>query len=293
MSLPKFHFGLTVGRATLDSWPAPFAHEPSAGPISPVTTTRGQLTRTRLRIHGSPSLQRALILVALGALAILMTFVFGWNLPLAARVDLRPGQVAPFEVVAPRQFTFVSALVTEQARMRAANAIPDQYDTAAGAVRREQVQRARALMGEIGAIRDDEARTPADKVTALLNLQDLLLSSESAQRLLDLTPAEWAQVAVETPQAVDRLLRDEIRPEDLATAQRRVPSTLGTDLSEIAAASAADLVRPLILPNSFLNAERTLEMRERASDDVSPQSVTVEQGETILPRRRHRLTRGC
>lgn len=222
------------------------------------------------------------MVATLAALTALLTFVLSWNLPLSSRVDLRPGQVAPFDVVAPRQLTYTSALVTEQARTRAANAIPGQYDSAAGAVRREQVGRARALAAEIGAIRDDEALSREQQVNALLNVEDLLLARDAAERLLDLTAEEWTQVAVETPQAVDRLLRDEIRPESLEATQRRVPSTLAADLSETAAAAAADLVRPLIHPNSSLNVERTQAMRDSASAAVSPQTVTVEQGETIL-----------
>ncbi len=99
---------------------------------------------TRSRIRANPALQRGVMFAALGALVALLTFVLGWNLPMGSRLDLKPGQVAPFDVVAPRQFTYTSALVTEQARTRAANAIPNQYDTAAGAVRREQVGRSRA-----------------------------------------------------------------------------------------------------------------------------------------------------
>lgn len=248
----------------------------------PVTSTPSQLSRTRSRIRATPSLQRGLLGALLIALTLLMTFVVGWNLPLSSRIDLKPGQVAPFDVVAPRQFTYTSALVTEQARTRAANAIPDQYDTAAGAVRREQVGFARALLGDISAIRADTALARAQQVDALLSLDALLLTREAVERLLDLTTAEWMQVTVEAPQAIDRLLRDEIRPEDLAMAQRRVPSTLATDLSEAATVVAADLVRPLIRPNSFLNVERTQAMREDASAAVAPQTVTVEQGETIL-----------
>ena len=233
-------------------------------------------------MRATPTLQRGLMVATLTALAALLTVSLGWNLPLASRIDLKPGQVAPFDVVAPRQLTYTSALVTEQARARAANAVPNQYDTAAGAVRREQVGIARTLVGEIGAIRADTAATHAQQVEALLNLEELLLSSEAAERLLALSDEEWAQVDVAMPQAVDRLLRDEIRAEDLATAQRRVPSTLEADLTESAAVAAAELVRPLILPNSFLNVERTQTMRESASADVSPQTASVEQGEIIL-----------
>ncbi len=119
-------------------------------------------------------------------------------------------------------------------------------------------------------------------MNALIAIPELALTGEAAERLLALNADEWMQVAAEAPQAVDRLLRDEIRPEDLPTAQRRVPSTLAADLSEEGATAAADLVRPLIRPNSFLNVERTQAMRESASAAVSPQTVTVEQGEIIL-----------
>ena len=92
----------------------------------PVTSTPSQLSRTRSRIRATPSLQRGLLGALLMALTLLRTFVVGWNLPLSSGVELKPGQVAPVDVGAPSQFTYTSALVTEQARTRAANAIPDQ-----------------------------------------------------------------------------------------------------------------------------------------------------------------------
>jgi len=238
--------------------------------------------RERLAVGSPMVLLPALTILLLTLIGATLFLVLGWTAPLASRVNISPGQVAPFDVVSPRQIRYVSELLTEQARARAASAIPEQYDIAAGSIRRQQIVRAREIATFIDTIRNDAKLTDAQRLDALLAIPDLGLTGETATEVLALYKAGWEQVAAELPLALDRLLRDEIRQTDIPATQRRVPSVLNADLSETATNVAADLVSALVRPNSYPNPDRTAQMREEARAAIAPLTVTIERGETIL-----------
>jgi putative nucleotidyltransferase with HDIG domain len=219
------------------------------------------------------------MLLGLGALVV---GLLSWDFTPATRIILSSGQVARYEVAAPRQISYVSAILTEQARERAAAAVPDQYDFAEGRVRREQVLTARTSLAAVSAIRDDAQLSPEAKVDAILQLSGLGLTPEIAFQAVSMAPEDWVQVVVETPIALDRAMREEIRETGLLAAQRRAGFWIGAGLSAEAELLTTELVRALLRPNSFYNAERTWEMRQEARNSVPPQNVTLARGETIL-----------
>lgn len=229
--------------------------------------------------QGGRWLVSAAMLLGLG---VLLVGLLSWDLSPGARVILTPGQVAPYDVAAPRQISYVSAILTEQARERAAVAVPDQYDFAEGRVRRDQVITARERLAAMSAIRDDALFSTEAKVDALLALPDLGLTPEIAFQVVAIAPEDWTQVVAEMPIALDRAMREEIRETGLLAAQRRAGFWISGNLSAAADSLTSELVRALLRPNSFYNAERTWEMRQDARNSVPPQNVTLERGETIL-----------
>ncbi|MGL4648207.1 MAG: hypothetical protein ACRC1H_02265, partial [Caldilineaceae bacterium] len=233
-------------------------------------------------MNSTPAAQTALVAFFLTLIALTLFAVLAWTLPATSRLEIAPGQVAPFDVVSPRQITYVSDLLTEQARNRAAGAVPEQYDIAAGSIRRQQVVRAREIATIIEATRNNADLSDAQQLDALLAIPELGLSAEAATEILALREEEWLQTATELPIALDRLLRDEIRQTDIPAVQRRVSSVLSTDLSDAAAEAAAELVSALVRPNSYPNPERTAQMRDEARVAIAPLSVTIERGETVL-----------
>lgn len=247
------------------------------------------MNRVQRRIFTAKSLfldegatRLVLLGVMLGSIALLMIGLLGWTLPFGSQLQLRAGQVAPYDVVAPRQISYVSELLTAQARDRAASAVSDQYDSAEGRVRRDQVMLSRELLAIISEIRTNVELSSDQKRDALLSIADLGLSLDIATNILAASEEDWLQVVAETPVSLDRAMREEILPNTLLAAQRRVPSVTSSNLSEPAEALTVDLVRALIRPNSFFNEDRTQEMRQSARDAIIPQTVTLEQGEIIL-----------
>ena len=225
---------------------------------------------------------RILIGSLTASVGILMVGLFSWQVPFSGQVQLSEGQVAPYDIVAPRQITYESQILTERARERAALNVSEQYDSPDGRVRRQQIDRAQDVVGYIGIVRADEYASDSLKTDYLLAIPDVALTPDFAEQTLELSSQEWQRTVDEVPATLDRMMREEIRESNLGVIQRRVPAQLASDLSEEAAAVAAELVRGLLRPNSLLNQARTDELRERARNDVPVQSVALERNEVIV-----------
>lgn len=202
--------------------------------------------------------------------------------PSSGQVQLAAGEVAQQDVVAPRRITYESAIRTQAARDRAAQAVPDYYDPPQSRIRRVQVDQARSALEFVTIVRQDGLAPVGLKLDYLQAINDIGLSRAMAERILQLSEEDWQLVVAEVPLVLDQLMQEEIRETSLPTARRKVPVLISPDLSDAAALVTSELVRALIRPNSFLNPERTDELRTQAQTAVAPQISTLEQGEIIL-----------
>ncbi len=208
--------------------------------------------------------------------------IFIWQPTFIGQVRLQPGDVASRDIVAPRYVTYESAVLTQKARERAANAVPDYYDPPQSRIRRQQVSRAREILEFISTVRLDPYAETDEKLDYLLAIDDLNLTPQVARAILALPEDEWQLVAQEVPLVLDQIMRDEIRESSLPRILRRVPALVNPELGDNASQVASELVKNLIRPNSFLNVERTRELREQAQQAVEVQTNTLEKGEIIL-----------
>jgi putative nucleotidyltransferase with HDIG domain len=240
------------------------------------------LVRAWRKLRGTAWRRIVLLGTMLASISILLVVLLAWQAPYGNRLQLEPGEVASFNVVAPRRITYESSVELAQAQERAAQAVPDQYDTQETLVRRQQLNQARSVLDLITSVRADEGATLAERTDRLLAIDDLDLSAEVAVGILSLSDEEWQSVVRETPLALDRVMRDEIRESSLPLIERRVPMVISESLSQPATEVAIPLVQRLIRPNSTINAERTEELRTAARAAVPPQPQTLEQGEIII-----------
>lgn len=227
-------------------------------------------------------LNRSLLFTMIGSVSIFMVSLLSWQFPSNKQAQLKVGQVAPTDISSPARITYASDVLTEQARERAAQVVPEQYDSAEGRVRRQQFNRSREILSFITAIRNDPHASPELQVDYLLAISELALEPEAAYRIQALSTEDWQIVVTETPLTLDRVMRDEIRENNLTTTRRRVPSLIDSNVNETASEVVANLVQGLIRPNSIFNEERTEEARNQARDAVAVQQQTLERGEKII-----------
>jgi putative nucleotidyltransferase with HDIG domain len=239
-------------------------------------------TTVKRTIHFDRTRQYVVPLLMLASLGIVLVALLSWQLPYGNRLLLQPDEIAPFTVVSPQRISFESDVLTERARERAAQLVPDQYDVEEALVRRQQVALAREAMAQVAEIRAREDETLAQRTNDLMEIEALGIDAETAVLILSLSDEQWAQTAREVPIALDRAMRVEIRESTIGQARRNVPSVISGSLDDASSDVVIPLVRNLISPNSLLNAERTELLREEARAGVVPQLVTLIEGETVI-----------
>lgn len=236
----------------------------------------------RLKTGDLSWLDRTLIGVMVGAIALLMVALFAWQIPLGSQVQLEAGSVAPYTVIAPKRISFESQVMTDQARERAAFSVPEQYDVAEGRIRRRQVSRAEKILEFMSIVRNDVHAGESLKIDYLTAVTDFTLPPEIARKIIELDNTEWTQVVDTVPEVLDLVMRDEIRDTTVASARRKVPALVDADTNEDLGQVTVEIIRALVQPNSFVNAERTEEMRQAARDNVPMQVVNIEADEVII-----------
>ena len=220
------------------------------------------------------------LLVLLSGVVLVLALLI--QFPLGGQVQLTAGEVAQQDVVAPRRISYASAVRTEQARDRAALAVPDFYDPPQSRIRRTQVNAARDALAFIDTVRQDSLASPQTKTSYLQAITDISINQPMAERILGLTADDWAVVQAEVPLVLDQIMQEEVRETSLANARRKVAVLISPDLDDNASLVTTDLVRALIRPNSFLNPGRTVEVRQQAREAVQPEVSVLEQGEIVL-----------
>ena len=104
-----------------------------------------------------------------------LRLVFGWSvalvlvvaalvapLPFSGQVVLQPGEVAPRDIIAPREVTYASEILTAQRRDLAASAVADVYDPPEARVGKQRLAQASQVAAFVATVRAD---TYADSAT--------------------------------------------------------------------------------------------------------------------------------
>jgi putative nucleotidyltransferase with HDIG domain len=197
-------------------------------------------------------------------------------------IILDEGDVSDSDIRAPRETTYVSQILTEEAKDRAAAAVKDIYYPPDARVARQQVTKSRQILDYMDSVRQDSYASPEQRRQWIEAIPDLSLSTAIIDQILSLSEESWQAVQAETVSVVDEAMREEIRESQLDQARRRVSTLVGLALSEVQAGIVSELARDLIKPNSFYNAEKTDEAKLLARESVQPVSRTIAEGEIIL-----------
>ena len=196
--------------------------------------------------------------------------------------QIKVGDVAQRDVLAPRHITYVSEVSTKAARARAEASVAEIYDPPDARIARQQVTRARQIFDYFDSIRADSHASLDDKRGLTAAATDLTLTDSTIDSLLAANDETWNVIKAETLSVLDQAMRAEIRSDQLAVARRRLPMLLDLEVSDQAAAVAIAVVEDLIRPNTFVNEQRTAEERRLASENVQPVTVTYEKNESVL-----------
>ena len=198
--------------------------------------------------------------------------------------DLQSDDVATQDIHAPRDITFDSAILSEQAKEEAVRRVVTLYTKPNSAIARQQYEYARKVLAFISAVRSDSYGSDNQRhawIWAIPELADV--PDSQIHSLLTLPEGNWNRVQLEFLDLLDQIMRqNEIRETTLETVQDIVPALVPLDLAQDEALSVQVLVQQFIKPNVFYDQEATEQARALAREEVGPAFRTYRSGEIII-----------
>lgn len=206
-------------------------------------------------------------------------------LPDAMRPSASPldaGDISPHDYAAPFDASFESAVLTEQRRQAAADAVLPVHTPPDPAISRQQGMSLRAALDAIARIRIEDDTSTDQKRSALASIPELEISTESIDLILLLSDERWLALRAEALSVLERTMRGVIRESDVETVRRTLPSLVSFSLTESEASLVSELVRPFVIANSLYSPELTEAARQSARDAVEPVTRTYKSGQIVL-----------
>jgi putative nucleotidyltransferase with HDIG domain len=226
------------------------------------------------------SVLRGIVLGVLTAAVIAVVLLIDF-LP-SNRVILNVGDVSPADILAPADLTYESQIRTKQAQDAQAASVQDIYDPPDASVARQQEVRARQILDYISTVRQDAYGTPQEKAGWIAAIPDLSMSPSVISQTLGLSESDWLQVRDETVRVLVLAMRGEIRESQLADLRRTLPTLISHSLSDEQSDVVQAIASGLVTANTFYNAARTEEAKQKAREDTAPVNWTIRRGEAIV-----------
>ena len=223
---------------------------------------------------------RTIILGAL--LAVATSAVLLADLLPSNRVILNHNDISSDLILAPADLTYESKTRTLTAQEAAASSVQEVFDPPDASVARQQEVRARQITDFIGSVRQDPNATAQDKQSWIAAIPDLKMPPETIDSILSLSEADWQQVKQEVLRVLTDAMQGEIRENQVIDVRRRLPTLMIYTLTVEEAAVVQVIAGGLVKANTFFNAARTEEARQKAREATAPVTVTIRQGEAIV-----------
>jgi putative nucleotidyltransferase with HDIG domain len=172
---------------------------------------------------------------------------------------------------------------TSEARAAARAAVEPQYDyTSENAIAIAGEQQV-AFEDRVGRIDTAFAAdlSPQER-SALLETAVPGLSDGAQATLVALEQARWPAVRTEAARVLDATLRAELRDTEVAEARTDLSRRMAGGLDDAERMLAAELIGPLLVPNSSFSPELTAQARDRAAEAVEEVRVQILNGEVIV-----------
>lgn len=222
----------------------------------------------------------------LGALAMLtfagLTLAQLTRFVVGAGVEYSAGDVAAYDIRAPHRITFVSDIDTNRQRDLAEASISPIFTPPDTQVSRRQMATALNFIDRAREIRADAIAQPAEKVNALMTLQDVTLSEPVAQQIIAFDDATWNRVGSQLLAVLDVALRSAIHPDNLDKARAGVSNIISFSLSSEEADVVGKLASALLVPNTNYDSTATDAARRAARENVKPVERSFEANQVVI-----------
>lgn len=198
--------------------------------------------------------------------------------------QMQVGDVTSQDILAPYSLTFTSNVLTEKAKQEASANVSAIYFPPDPSIGRYQIEKLRAVLYYISTVRQDSYANSEQKIIDLNSIDNLLLSSEIAERILLLNNDRWEAVQTEATVVLEQIMRNTIRSNNLSAEKTKVASIIDYSFPTEQTEIIEELVSSFIIPNSLYSEELTQAARDQAIEAVNPISRSFIAGETLVRR---------
>ncbi len=225
----------------------------------------------------------ARFVIASGILVVVLTAIMGADILPEESLSLAAGDLAPRDIIATKAVGFESAARTEAERVAARDSVDPQYDFTTENAAAIATEQQKAFEGRVARVDTTFAADLTDEQRAsLLETAVPDLGDEGKATLGGLEPGRWAIVRTESARVLDSLLRTQLLDTEVAETRTRLAGLMAGGLNDAERALAAELISPLVVPNSSFDAELTQQARDRRAAAVMPVRVQILLGEVIV-----------
>lgn len=226
--------------------------------------------------------RRSLLWIFVIVVTLLVTLILALDFVTRPQVQVILGEPSPEDVNAPESITYISDVLTEQARQQAAAAVSDQFTALDLSIARSQKNRVNSVFNFMEDVRADPLADPETKAGYLQQIEGLTIERQVAEDILSLSPTEFASVRDNILEIVEDTMRQGVVEGQLSEARRRAALGAAFDLTQGQERIVTGLAPQFIVPNIFFDSAATDAMRQEAMANVEPVSQIVTEGQRIL-----------
>ena len=195
---------------------------------------------------------------------------------------LKVGDVATTDITAPRTITYVSDILTEEARNDAAANVNNIYLPADPSISRTQVQNLRNTFQYIDVVRHDEYASRDQKVEDIRMISVVDFDEETINQILDLKEEDWTTLRDECVRILENIMRNSIRETQVNTQIQNIPAMTNYYISQSVANLVSKIVGKFVKANSLYSEELTQKSKAEASAAVQPRERTFVINQTVV-----------
>ncbi len=199
-----------------------------------------------------------------------------------ASYGLKVGDVASKDLTAPRTITYVSDILTEEARKDAADNVNNIYLPADPTISRNQVQNLRYTFQYINVVRNDEYSTSQQKINDINAISVTKFDEGTINQLLDLSAEDWASLQEESLRILENVMQNSIRETQVSTEIANVPAMINYYINQPVSGLVTIMVTRFVAANSLYSEELTEKSKEEAAAAVQPRERTFVINQTVI-----------
>ncbi len=199
-----------------------------------------------------------------------------------ASYGLKVGDVATKDLTAPRTITYVSDILTEEARRDAADNVNNIYLPADPTISRNQVQNLRYTFQYINVVRNDDYSSRPQKIEDVNAISVTEFDEGTVKQLLDLSAEDWSSLQEESLRILENVMQNSIRETQVNTEIANIPAMINYYINQPISSLVTIMVSRFVTANSLYSEELTEKSKEEAAAAVQPRERTFVINQTVI-----------